>query len=189
MPIKKGERITQAKLNAQRRQAERLSPTLANQHITKFESWIANVMQAQDAVCEKFDINVDQLRLLAWLYQFEFFEKQYAKQFYKYTVHRELYLAERHAIVMWNQLERAGYLEPYKTREGHYSIIEQRDGYKERTEVEVKNTFRISDKAHKVLKEYFYQITSLRPLRWGTRHKVLIWDSQDKEDLNDYQEY
>lgn len=190
MSISKHSRITKSKLKRQYRKARKASPSMRNLNLTKVESAICNTMQAYSNVAESHEMRADYIRLIIWLYQFEFFEKSYVLQNYSYMSNGDSMMGERHASMCLTYLIRNGYVELYEKREAEYREEEDRFGYVYVKMKKSDDSYRLSDKAlDTIVKDFFTEIFNTKPLRWGTRNRIMIWSSQKKSDLNDYQDY
>ena len=184
MPLGRKARLTKERLNRERNRMRRGFPAWYKEEgvITSLESCVANYENAViEAVSGNEEINPDPVRLLVFLYQFEFFEKQFVYIHYRKHFQHNTVFSDRHASMKLTELIEYGYVELFERRNYKYSEEEDRITYIRVEEKKSYDTYCISDKGLQIIKEFYTLLTHKAPSRVTKNKRILIWESQTKE--------
>ena len=188
--MKKGQRVTTQRLAYEISKMRQILPAWYRDSglITSLEIAVGNYEHAIIATTESFkdrhNLTTHGLKLLLWLYQFEFFEKEFAVQNYKTSHAHYLKDGTRHAALKFKELTDNGLIVHFQYR-GYTFYEEDMSGLSViNDEKKSNNTYQLSDDAIGIIGVFYNALTGAKPKIYGRDKKILRYEDQVKAQFN-----
>ncbi len=207
MAIRKGQRITPDRIKKEKKRFKKIAAVYEKTNLSKVELYISNYHHAMYKTIEKFDnaildtepkligLEKEYIEVLLWLYQFEWFEWEWAasnfifahsnKRIFKgRKTGKSKFMTKKMALLYRND-----FIEGTDYYEYEYKDLEKKDEY---TAAKVQTTaarYNVSLKGVQVVKEFYSNLVDDSPSKVYKRQKRLIWSQQKLHDFNDYDDF
>ena len=186
--IKKNSRITKAAIKRELSQYKKIAPVYEKQDISKAEMYMSNAFFALAQTVKRVNINKEYIELLVWLYQFEFFERNFVYENYMACFLRtELYGSRRSKNALTWLIDNL-YLEPFTHQKYEFRSYEQRDGFIRLEDVHSDSKYKLSISGLDVVRAYYSELTGESIAKKDYAKKRLIFKGQNPMDDIDYRD-
>lgn len=207
MSIRKGQRITPERLKKEKKKFKKIAAVYEKTDLSKVELYISNYHNAMYKTIEAYDnavldttpkligLEKEYIEVLLWLYQFEWFEWDWAasnfifahssKRIFKgRTSGKSKFMAKKMALLYRNDfIEGKDYFE-YK-----YKELERKEDFTVSRAQITEARYNVSDKGLQVIKTFYSNLVGETPAKVYKKTKRLIWSQQKLTDFNDYSEF
>lgn len=185
--MKKGVRITNRRLSTEIYEMKQIFPAWykGKDVITKMEVIVSNYQHALKKTVDFVEgLTEKQLNALIWMYQFEFFEKEFFIENYNAFFLDKQRDGTMHNKRAFNFLLRNDLIEKFKNRS--YSYYEERvgDNYSVLTEHESNDIYIISSDGMKILQIFFNILTKEKPKLIKSNNKIMRFSKRTSNDFN-----
>ncbi len=201
---RKSSRITARRLKSARRQFKELAAVYEKTDLTKMELAVCNYHNALIKTMNRYkDVVLNErpngkvimfekeyIEVLVWLYQFEWFEWDWAKNNFVYAKTRQTFFGVDYGESKFftkkiTLLYKSDYIEGQDYYDYKYEENEQREGFIRAEEKETDARYRLSNKGVDVIRTFFKHLTGETPSRYYKRTKKLKWSDRAKRNFMD----
>jgi len=188
--MKKGQRITKKRIDSEIRKMRRLLPAWYrdNEEVSSLQTAVANyehaIIATTESLNDKFEFTTHGLKLMLWLYQFEFFEKEFVINNYKTSHAHYLKDGTRHASLKFKELINDNLIVPFEKRNYKYYEELKRENYNVLEEKKSNNTFQLSSEALNIISVFYSALTNSKPSLYQKENKIMKSDGQSYDEFD-----
>ena len=187
--LKKGKQLTAKDLKKEQKKFKKITPVYENTDITQFERYVSNFFYALTDATTHLKINKEYIEMVIWLYQFEFFEREWVYEHFKSCYMRLEVYGERSAMNRFNWLLDNEYIEPYSHEKYSFQTWERSHNCYTMQDVESDVKYKISKKGLDVVRVYMSKLTQEPLSKIDKRKNRLLFKGQVPWDNLDYSDF
>lgn len=185
--MKKGVRLTRQRFSKEIMEMKEMFPAWLRSKdvVTKAEVLIANHQHAMIKTLEYVEgLNLGQLSALLWLYQFEFFEKEFFIENYDFIYSVNKKDGSMHAKRVFASLIDDELIEIFEERDYTYYEESQGRNYTVLHEKKSNNVYQLSKLGMNIIQVFMTILIKEKPTLIKTKSRVLRYSNRTRDDLN-----